>query len=341
VDIFLVESDYAVKYVNTEYTLPIADLGIKEYDIADQYRYTWDVVTDSEGVIKGLAWQACPGALFYNRQAAIDIFGTDDPAYIQNYVSTWDSFLDVADYAAWYGYDIVSSVFDTYRVYANNVSSPWVTDDYKINIDANILKWVEDSKYLVDMGYAGTHNLWGEEWNEGFYPEGRVFGYFGPAWLVNYCMADGVDGAIATNGGWGATEGPQGFYWGGTWICAATGTDNGDLIKDILLKLTADPDIMTGIVAKDDDFANNKPVMEAWATDYYYSSRILGGQNPLSVYSTNAARIDCSYSTPYDQDCNEAFQEAMKFYFDGAMTYEDALNIFYVEVLEKHPELSW
>ena len=36
-DLFLVEADYAVKYTDTDYTMPLADLGITADDIKDQY----------------------------------------------------------------------------------------------------------------------------------------------------------------------------------------------------------------------------------------------------------------------------------------------------------------
>ncbi len=49
-----------------------------------------------------------------------------------------------------------SSANDTYRVYSNNVTSKWVVDG-KINIDDNIMKWVDDSKELVDAG--GDRNI--------------------------------------------------------------------------------------------------------------------------------------------------------------------------------------
>lgn len=55
IDIFLVEADYALKYVDTDYTMPIKDLGITDSEIADQYKYTQDIVTDSKGVLKGLS----------------------------------------------------------------------------------------------------------------------------------------------------------------------------------------------------------------------------------------------------------------------------------------------
>lgn len=50
VDLFLIEADYALKYVDSEYTMPVADLGITDADTADQYQYTKDIVTDSNGV---------------------------------------------------------------------------------------------------------------------------------------------------------------------------------------------------------------------------------------------------------------------------------------------------
>lgn len=142
IDMFLVEADYALKYVDSDYTMPIKDLGITDADLSKQYQYTKDVVTDSNGVLKGLSWQGCPGVLFYNRAAAKEVFGTDDPAEVQQYVKDWDTFKNTAATLKAAGYSIMSTVNDSYRVYSNNVASPWVVDG-KINIDDNIMKWVD------------------------------------------------------------------------------------------------------------------------------------------------------------------------------------------------------
>lgn len=340
IDIFLLEADYALKYVNTDYTMPIKELGITEEDLANQYQYTKDIVTDSEGELKGLSWQACPGALFYNRQAAMEIFGTYEPEEIQKYVKDWDTFTETAKILKDNGYSIVSSANDTYRVYSNNVTSKWV-EDGKINIDDNLMKWVEDSKKLVEAGYVGTHDMWSDDWSKGFYPDGKVFAYFGPAWLINFCMAADTEGSIANAGGWAATEGPQGFYWGGTWIAAATGTDNQTLVKDIMLTLTADEDTMIDIVKDDDDFVNNKPAMEAMAEDESYQSGVLGGQNPLGIFCKGVDDLDLSNLSPYDAGCNEEFQGAMANYFKGNATLDEALDQFYKAVVEKYPELTY
>lgn len=338
VDIFLVDQDLATKYVESYYTLPISSLGITSNDIANQYKYAQDVVTDANGTLKGLSWMAYPGALVYNREIAKEVFGTDDPAVVQQYVKDWETFLATADMMKAAGYYMVSTVYDTYRTYADNVSVPWVTDGV-INIDQNIMKWVYDSKALVDAGVAGTHELWSGEWYNGFYPEGNVFCYFAPTWMVDYSMDGTVEGSVAYNGDWAATEGPQAFFWGGTWICVATGTDNEELIKDIMLTMTTDTELMKNMVVREDLFVNNKSAMEfIGLTDY--QKDYLGGQNPMPVYHTNALKLDKSNITAYDLGCNEEFQKAMRLYFEGNCTLEEALDYFYRGVMEKYPELS-
>lgn len=166
IDIFLLEADYALKYVDTDFTMSMADLGITEADMANQYQYTKDVVTDSNGVVKGSSWQGCPGALFYNRDVALEVLGTEDPDEVQEYVKDWDTFNETAAKMKDAGYYMTSSVLDTYRVYSNNVSSKCVVDG-KINIDDNIMKWVDDSKAMYDAGETGCHAMWSDDWNKG------------------------------------------------------------------------------------------------------------------------------------------------------------------------------
>ena len=97
IDLFLVEADYALKYVDTDYTMPIKDLGITDDDLSKQYQYTIDIVTDSKGVLKGLSWQGCPGTMIYRRDIAKEVFGTDDPAEVQKKVADWDTFKATAE----------------------------------------------------------------------------------------------------------------------------------------------------------------------------------------------------------------------------------------------------
>ena len=55
---------------------------------------------------------------------------------------------------------------------------------------------------------------------------------------------------------------------------------------------------------------------------------ILGGQNPYAQLAAGAEGIDLSNLSPYDQGCNEEFQNAAKNYFEGNATLDEALDMF-------------
>ena len=350
VDMFIMEADYALKYVNSDYTMKLSDLGITDDDLSDQYQYTKDIVTDKDGNIKGSSWQACSAGMIYNREAAKAVLGTDDPDKVQEAVSDWDKFSETAKKAKDKGYKITSTVNDTYRVYSTNVSAPWVTDN-KVAIDPNIKNWVDNSKKMVEAGETTTADLWSDDWSKGFYPEGKVFAYFGPAWLINFSMASSTDGSIANKGGWGFCVGPQSFYWGGTWIAAATGTDNPNLVANIIKTMTTDKDVLREIADKDSDCVNSQSVLADLASadipkrkptkdDGGSITWILGGQNPYAQLAEGASKLDLKNISIYDQGCTEAFQAAMKNYFDGNASYDKAVAQFNKAVVEKYPELS-
>ena len=342
VDIFLVEADYALKYVNADPAVAMSmdDLGIAAADVSDQYKYTQDIVTDSSGALRGLSWQACSAGLIYNRDIAKEVLGTEEPDEVQEFVKDWAAFNKTAEDLKKAGYFVESTVNDSYRVYSNNVSKPWV-DGTTVQIDDNIAKWVEDSKALVDAKETNTYELWSDDWNKGFYPEGKVFAYFGPAWLINFCMAADTEGSVANAGRWGLCVGPQSFYWGGTWICGAVGTDNPSLVKDIMLTMTTDKAVLKEIVEKDSDCVNSPSLLKELAADTTFGSKILGGQNPYQQLADGAEKVDMSKISDYDQGCNESFQAAMKDYFEGKVDYDKAVQNFQTSVKEKYPELSF
>ena len=163
IDMFLIEADYALKYVDSPYTLDVrADIGLTDGDLDGQYKYTQDIAT-ADGVLKGVTWQATPGLFAYRRSIAKDVLGTDDPAEVQTYLSDWDKFNEVAAKAAEKGYKMLSGYDDSYRTFSNNVSAPWV-DGTTVKVDANLMKWVEQTKEFTDKGYNNKSRLWETLW---------------------------------------------------------------------------------------------------------------------------------------------------------------------------------
>lgn len=346
VDIFLIEADYASKYTKSEYALDIVgDIGLTEEDLAGQYQYTKDIVS-VDGVQKGTTWQATPGLFAYRRSIAKEVLGTDDPKEVQAYLSDWTKFDEAAAQMKDAGYFMLSGYDDSFRTFSNNMAAPWV-DGTKIVIDDNINQWIEQTTEYTEKGYNNKTTLWAPEWSADQGPDGKVFGFFYSTWGINFTLlgnslADAEGAQEVGNGIFGdyaVCEGPQPYYWGGTWICAAKGTDNIPFIKDMMYRLTCDADTMKQITLDTQDYTNNETAMnEIAASDY--SSDFLGGQNHIALFAEAAGKIDMSNISDYDLGLNESIQQAMHEYFEGNVDYDTALENFYTSALEKYPELT-
>lgn len=362
IDMFLIEADYALKYSDSDYTLNIIDdVGLTSGDISGQYPYTQEIVTDSSGAIKGTSWQATPGLFAYRRSIAKDVLGTEDPDEVQEALSTWDKFYEVAEEAKSKGYKMLSGYDDSYRTFSNNVSTPWVDDNNTIIIDDNIKEWIEQTKSFTDNEYNNKTSLWDDQWAADQGPSGKVFGFFYSTWGINFTLLGNAletplpDGVSATGdpekfaeategngifGDYAVCYGPQNYYWGGSWLCGAAGSDNLDLVKEIMKTMTCDSETLTTITKDTQDFTNNIEAMEALAADDSFASAFLGGQNHIKLFTESAKGIDMSTISPYDQGLNEGIQTAFRDYFNGTVDYDTALDNFYTGAIEKYPDLK-
>lgn len=352
IDIFLVEADYALKYVNSDATIDIRnDLGLTDEDIAQQYKYTQDIVTDTDGVLKATSWQATPGLFAYRRSIARDVLGTDDPAEVQEALSDWNKFDKVAKKAHDKGYQMLSGYDDSFRVFSNNVSAPYVEDGKTVRIDPNVMNWVKQTKVYTDKGYNNKTTLFDTEWARDQGPEGKVFGVFNSTWGINWTLvsnsletpeAEGgkLEKGNGIYGDYAVCQGPASWYWGGTWICGANGTDNPLLVADVMRKLTCDKDIMKQITIDTQDYTNNRAAMQELADDPEFGSDFLSGQNHIALFAEAAPLIDMSNAGPYDQGINEGMQSAFKEYYDGTVDEKEAKENFEATLKEKYPELE-
>lgn len=361
IDMFLFEADYALKYVNSDYTVDVKDIGITDEDIKDQYQYTKDIATDKSGALKGLTWQATPGLFAYRRSIAKDVLGTDDPNKVQEALADWDKFDEVAEKASSKGYKMLSGYDDSYRVFSNNVKAPWVNENNEIIVDDNIKNWVKQTKTYTDKKYNNKTILWDTAWQADQGPKGKVFGFFYSTWGINFTlMGNALDKALPkgvsatgtpeefekltkNNGAFGdyaVCTGPASYYWGGSWVAGCKGSDNKDELCAVMKKLSCDKEIAEKITKDTEDYTNNSVAMEEIANDSSYGSLFLGGQNHIKLFADAAPKIDASNISPYDQGCNEEIQTAFHDYFNGKVDEATAYDNFYKAVIKKYPELK-
>ena len=338
VDLFLAEADYIIKYTNSEATMDVSTIGVT--DFSNTYKYTVEAASDANGVVKGVSFQCCPAAVIYRRSIAKEVLGTDDPAEVQAAIDSWDKFNAVAAQAKEKGYYMIPTTNATYRVYSNNTTSPWVVDG-KLNIDANIEAWMDQSADYVANGYtAYTSNIWGDEATSEMFATGKSMCFFGPAWYFNFSMGNAQDKEKGCFGDWAICQGPQAWFWGGTWMLAATGTDNPTMVADIMNTFINNEEVCSRLVSEDSQFSNNQAVNAKFAADPEYGNDFLGGQNDTAVFVELAKNIKFQNITSYDQLCNEGLQTYFQEYLDGSVDRDTAIANFKDYIRTTYPSVT-
>lgn len=344
IDIFLSETDYVFKYTDkdADVAMPLKDLGIDpDKDLADQYDFTRTTASDSDGVQRGSTWQCCPGLLVYRRDIAQDVFGTDDPAAVGEKVKDWDTLKATAEELKAKGYYTFASYADTFRLYGNSISESWVQPgDTTVKVDPQIMNWIDNSKEWLDAGYLNptVKGQWNDDWNKAMSSQSNVFAFLLPAWGIDFVLNPNWDGDA---GAWAVTNPPQEYNWGGSYIHAATGTDNPEHAKDIILAMTADKDNLLKISKDYSDFTNTKSGMQEAATDdANFSSEFLGGQNAFQYFAPVAENIKIAPLSAYDQGCVELIQNSFSDYFQEEVDFDKAKANFETAIKERYPDIT-
>lgn len=325
VDLFLAEADYIVKYTNAKVTQDVKKLGVEQW--ATGYDYTYKAATSTDGVLKGVSWQCNPSAFIYRRSIAKEVLGTDDPAKVQEAISTWDKLDEVAQKAKDKGYVMFASPLETYRTFANNSTVSYVNDGKFATHDA-FNQWLTQAEKYVNNGWSLTYDLWAAEKAAQMDVDGKMMACIGPAWYFNFCMGTAQE---KTSGDWAICKGPQAHFWGGTWLMAAEGSDNPKMIADLMNAFTANEQIMDYILKTANEFPNNKNVVKKYADDANFGLAFLGGQNHIKVLGdmTDDIKWDSALHTVYDQTFNEDLPNEMLTYLKGTVTKEAAMKAFY------------
>ena len=363
-DIYCVDSIFVTRYIQGEmsgYAMPYKDL-VTGFDakMADAQiaSYIVDVGTrPSDNAVVGLAYQSTGGAFIYRRSIAKDVWGTDEPSAIASKIGPgWDRFFAAAEELKQKGYAIVSGDGDIWHSVASNAEQGWVVNG-KLTIDPKREAFLDYAKQLSDNGYSNGTQDWKDAWYADMAGSGEkpVFGYFGPAWLINYVMAHhsgatfNDDGTLAEAGGtygdWAVCMPTVGFFWGGTWVLANKELDN-DLGKKAAvaelidwITLQCDENSLQYLWANGAvfDSGNRKDTVASGTVMATVDGALdfLGGQNMFDVYNPASQNINGNNLSPYDNAIDTIWREQVKKYVDGECTRDEAIAAFKQEVTDQ------
>ena len=329
-DVFALENAFVRKYIESGLLLPLDDVYEEVKDKMADYPIK---IGSADGHVYGMAWQVCPGAMFYRRSLARKYLGTDDPATVQTYFSDLNKFVETARLLKKKSNgvcDIVSSSEDMFMPYKGARKQPWVVGD-KLVIDPAMEDYMEMCKLLYTEEMSGRVDQWSEGWFAGMKDDLKnekgepieVFCYMLPTWGLHYTLKKN---APQTSGDWAMCAGPANYYWGGTWIAAYKGTKKPELAKEMIKYLTTDDDFLMAYVKASGDTVGNLNVQNAVKDSF--SEEYLGGQNHYKDFCEMAKGIDGKLIQGSDQQIESLFREAVIAYAGGEKTKEDALKDF-------------
>lgn len=350
-DIYCAESAFVLKYTQgdmQDYAMPYADLGIDidaEIKDANIAQYAVDIGTNTSGQVDGLGYQATGGTFIYRRSIANDVFGTDDPAEISSIIGggsgSWDKFWDAAATLSDNGVAIVSGDGDIWHAVENSSDKGWLDENGALQIDPKREAFLDISKDLTDNGWSNQTQDWQDAWFADMKGEGAkpVFGFFGPAWLINYTLAPNCGGekeGEGTYGDWAVCDSPIGFFWGGTWLLANKNMDPAktDAVKELIYWITLDSS-EDGLQYK---WANGTLNGEGGTKDSVASGTVmdksdgsldfLGGQNMFDYFVPANAYANGKNLTQYDESINTIWRDQVRAYAAGEKDRDAALNDF-------------
>jgi len=351
-DIYACEAAFVLKYTQGDasgYAAKYKDLGInvnkaiKDAQIAD---YAVQIGSRGKDLV-ALPYQATGGAFIYRRSIAKATWGSDDPKVVKDKIGggsgNLDKFWKAAEDLKAKGYKICSGDGDLWHAVENSSDKGWIVNN-KLYIDPKREAFMDYSKKMFDNGYHNDTRDWTDAWFADMKETGTAFGFFGPAWLINYVMAGNSGGSKigeGSYGDWAVCESPLGFFWGGTWICANNDTKVKDAVAKIIEWITLDTS-NDGLLYK---WANGTLNGEGGTKDTVSSGTVmaksngkldfLGGQNMFDVFVPANKFASGKNLTQYDEGINQAWRDQVRAYAYGQKSKDQAIADFKQTVADK------
>jgi multiple sugar transport system substrate-binding protein len=361
-DIIVGEPQMLQSMYEKGYFADLSKLGASEFDgkIVD---YVWKVGQDADGVQRAISYQITPAGIYYRRDIAKKVFGTDDPEEIGKKFADYNTILDTAKTLKDAGYKIFAS--DAEMNYFSG-DEAWVVDN-KLNVTQARQDYMDLAVKLYQNDFTAFANQWtapwyqamsgevplltadtqwgvdeeGDVWDAEKFKEAtkdikektEVFAYGLPAWGV-LTMRDNVG---ETSGQWGVCSGPAYGFGGGTYIGISELSERKELAWEFVKFCTLNEDTADWwIETSQGDTVSLISALEKHADD---ANEIYGGEKLYKFWQEQAKGIDYSKVTKYDQIVGDAWGAAISAIKTGEKDKKTAIADFYKEVKSAYPDL--
>ena len=369
-DIIVGEPQMLGNWYDAGFFANLDEFGAQDY--ADQIvDYVWEVGQDADGIQRAISYQITPAGIYYRRDIATEVFGTDDPAEIGKLFADYATILETGKTLKDKGYRIFAS--DAEISYFSG-DTAWVIDG-KLNVDQARYDYMDLCVELYQQDLTAYAAQWTAPWYQGMAGEvpvltaetqwgvwdtdengdallnvwdaenfnanvenysdetTEIFAYGLPAWGV-LTMRDNVG---ENSGKYGVCAGPAYGFGGGTFIGISEQSERKELAWEYIKFCTlTESTAEWWIEASQGDTVSLIPVLEKHKDD---QNAIYGNQKLYSFWLEQAEGIDYSKVTKYDTAINDAWGAATTAIKTGEKTKDDAIAEFYDVVAATYPEL--
>ena len=361
-DIIVGEPQMLEDFYDNGFFADLDEMGAKDYEgqIVD---YVWKVGQDSEGIQRAISYQITPAGIYFRRDIAQEVFGTDDPEEIGKLFADYDTILQTAKTLKDAGYRIFAS--DAEINYFSG-DSAWVVDN-KLNVSDARFDYMDLVIDLYQNDLTAYANQWSTPWYQAMSGEvpiltaeiqnyeddsvnvwdaeafeeatadlekTTVFAFGLPSWGV-LTMRDNVGD---TSGKWGVCAGPAYGFGGGTYIGISSLSEKKDLAWDFVKFCTLDEETADWWI----DYSEGDTVSLISALEKHKddANEVYGGEKLYSFWLEQAKGIDYSKVTKYDKVIGDAWGAAISSIKTGQATKDEALATFYDTVESTYPEIE-
>lgn len=361
-DIIVGEPQMLEDFYDAGFFEDLDQFGAQDY--ADQIvDYVWEVGQSSDGVQRAISYQITPAGIYYRRDIAKEVFGTDDPDEIGKLFADYATILETAQTLKDAGYRIFSS--DAEINYFSG-DSAWVIDGV-LNVDQARYDYMDLCVDLYQKDLTAYANQWSTPWYQAMAGEvpiltadiqnyaddsvnvwdaeqfeeatkdmarTEVFAFGLPSWGV-LTMRDNVKD---TSGLWGVCSGPSYGFGGGTYIGISSQSERKELAWEFVKFCTLNEDTANWwIEYSEGDTVSLIPVLEAHKDD---ANEVYGGEKLYAFWLQQAEGIDYSKVTRYDKAIGDAWGNAISAIKTGEKTKEEAVNEFYDVIESTYPDIT-
>ncbi|MDR1001770.1 MAG: ABC transporter substrate-binding protein [Oscillospiraceae bacterium] len=342
IDLLVADVGYAQKYINNAQIATMEEIGVDVAALsANANPYTIDISKKWDGgAVAAGTWQATPGQFVYRTDLAEQYLGVKTSEEMQAKVADWDKFMATGKelYAASNGaMTLVPSLGDVWQVVQIERSTPWVQNN-ELKIDEKVNWWFNFAKEALASNVVGQKDPWGDAWT-GSMGDGSVLGYFGCPWFIRFTLMPPAE-AGGTSGKWNAIDGPQAYYWGGTYIMSAKTAKYPEIAKLVIEQMCIDTANMKKLALAEMEYVNNTVAIAEIMAEGNNANAFLGGQDYYKIFLEAGKKIDISALSAYDTLINDAFNKAVSAYAKGELELAAAQEQFKADITKGFPEIT-